>query len=198
LESQRSEENFEQQIFVKLIKEKEEKWRWKMASLSSVIFSISKPIYLESSPLAEFEYVFSFIFTTFLLKKIAEVQPAAKSISFDLSVCRQKKVVNLVEKQYLYRGTKYAVWKPIPYLNSGKIKDSNGVDMKTVGREFMRLDIFHLHFFTFPFIFLQNILIKIFLVFLAFQRYLIYFNRAKNVEVMMPYVKYCQIKTNRL
>ena len=69
-----------------------------MASLSSVIFSISKPIYLESSPLAEFEYVFGFIFTTFLLKKIAEVQPAAKSISFDLSVCRQKKVVNRVEK----------------------------------------------------------------------------------------------------
>ena len=69
-----------------------------MASLSSVIFSISKPIYLESSPLAEFEYVFGFIFTTFLLKKIAEVQPAAKSISFDLSVWRQKKVVNRVEK----------------------------------------------------------------------------------------------------
>ena len=69
-----------------------------MASLSSAIFSLSKPRYLESSALAEFEYVFGFIFTTFLLKKIAEVQPAAKSTSFDLSVCRQKKVVNHVEK----------------------------------------------------------------------------------------------------
>ena len=160
-----------------------------MASLSSAVFSISKPIYLESSPLAEFEYVFGFISTSFLLRKIAEVQPAAKFISFDLSVCRQKKVVNHVEKYHLYRGTKYAVSKPIPYMSSGKIKDSNCVDMKTVGREFMMLEIFHLHFFTFP---------SIFLISLAFQRYLIYFNRAKNVEVMMPYVKYFQIKTNRL
>ena len=66
MESQGSEEHFEQQIFVKLIKEKEEKWRWKMASLSSVIFSISKPIYLESSPLDEFKYVFGFICNAFL------------------------------------------------------------------------------------------------------------------------------------
>ena len=98
MESQGSEEHFEQQIFEKLIKEKEEKWRWKMASLSSVTFSISKPIYLESSPLAEFEDVFGFGCTAFLLKKIAEVQPAAKTISFDLSVYRQKKIVNHVEK----------------------------------------------------------------------------------------------------
>ena len=69
-----------------------------MATLSSLLFSISKPIYLESSPLAEFEYVFGFTFTAFLLKKIAEVQPAVKSISFDLSVYRQKKIVNHVEK----------------------------------------------------------------------------------------------------
>ena len=90
---------------------------------------------------------------------------------------------------------KEVVWKPITYQNSEKIEDSNGVNIKAVGRKF----IFHLHFFHFSFsIFTKKFLVKIFLVSLALQRYQIYFNGVKNVEVMMPYVKYCQVKTNRL
>ena len=53
-------------------------------------------------------------------------------------------------------------------------------------------------FFLFLYQFYENLLLKIFLTSLAFQKYHSYIEGLKNVEVMMPYVKYCQIKTNRL
>ena len=94
----------------------------------------------------------------FFLSKVREVQTAAKSLFFYLTVyrlikSRQSRGVILLFKN---RKTKESIWKPIIYLKR-KMEDSNGVDINTAGWEFMKWQIFYLQFFHFSFNIFQKI-----------------------------------------